>query len=265
MRFLLLSVILLQLSCSPPSRQCESQFDCFGSEVCIDGECMKQIVMAADMAQTGGDMTVASDTSARDSDQQQPDLPSNNLPDVADMQGDAGACDPPCQDGEICAGFGSCVVASADIVWTLDDVEVARHRTAEGLYYAATDSLYIAMPFWGRNVTITVEDVGSTAPFSATCADFQNTGFALSLITSDNSWADLDALPATWKGLIATDSSCAGGLVDGDMLQRWDIEMTTLSSTSAAGTVDIEISGGGPRSSETLRISGSFDVMLEQM
>ena len=261
MRVFILGLILLASSCSSPSRQCESQFDCFGDESCIDGECVTQIVITDD-AQNGGDD--ASNVNTSDTGPNNSNNTNNGGdPDMStrDTSGGDGGCPMTCSDVEICED-GACVPAPAVTVWTLNGEEVARQKTVEGQHQDAFDSVFVGLPHSGRNIQISVTDVSSTAPFSVTCDNYAQYN-AFSFITTDNSWSDLDNLPDRWKGPLFTGAQCTAG-ADQDRLAEWNMELTTLTARRVVGTVEIEVEGAGPRLGETLRVTSTFGVDLDQ-
>jgi hypothetical protein len=109
-------------------------------------------------------------------------------------------------------------------------------------------------PYWGRNV----QGYLPPNPATGTLASCPSGGAAtLSLITSDNSWADLGALPARWKNLSFV--SC-GAQSSGDVVTAKDLTITSVSPARVAGTYEIVVQGAGPRAGSTLRVRGSFDV-----
>ncbi len=144
---------------------------------------------------------------------------------------------------------GTATDAGADdpnvLIWRLDGVEVARSTGAE----AGAD--YLFLPHWGRNVQ--AYWTSPPAPGTHGCADMTATGLRVGLLTVDNSWANLDALPERWKNLNIT--SCAF------TPDTYTVTLT-LDATSGRyrGTLHIEVVGAAERAGETLTVDGTFDI-----
>lgn len=148
------------------------------------------------------------------------------------------------------AGGGSGGEADAVLIWTLNGSEVARAYDAE----VSTD--YLFLPYWGRNVQAYFTGYPSIPTGTYGCGDFSSGPVNVSLITSDNSWSNLDNLPDRWKNLNIVYCDQAGTYPDSiDMWLRLDEVGARL-----RGVFQATIVGAAERQGETLVIDGVFDV-----
>jgi hypothetical protein len=172
-----------------------------------------------------------------------------------DAASDAGVCVPSCLAPKICSvtsGEGRCEVPT--IRWFVDDVLVAEYATHEAIYYATGATQYfLAFPYFRRSVQIYLPQNLTVGAVTA-CPQ---SALSMSLITSDNSYAGLSALPARWRNLIFT--SC-GAQSEGDQVIARDLTLTNASATRLAGSYEFIVKGAGPRANSTLRVTGAFDV-----
>jgi hypothetical protein len=219
--------------------------------------------------------SLGADGGAPAADGASPDSASPSLPPIGD--GDAGtgadACvsncagrtcgaDPVCgascgvcQSTEACATSASGARCSAPtIVWEVDGVVVAQMATFEAFYTPSQGTYSIEFPHWGRSVQAWTP-ANPTPGTQVSCPD--GGPGSLGLITSDNSYAGLDALPARWKNL--TFVSC-GVQSSGDVVTARDLIVTSVSPARIAGSYDIMVTGEGPRAGSSLHVHGVFDV-----
>lgn len=262
---IILSLVALSACTSSPT-ECARSSDCFAYETCSFGKCVTIVADDAGATDDVGATDAASTDGAMPPDAGTVDTSmSDASPDDPDASADLGLdCAEPCGETEICAS-GSCEPAPALTQWRLDGELVARTLDAEAMFFEAQDTAYIAMPHFGRNVTVSVTDVTTTPTLHASCDDMSSGQRPLSVITSDNGWSHLDELPMRWKGVILNASHCADGTIDGDQLVQWETNLTVLTRYNVEGTVVVEIRGGGIRAGETLLIESTFDLSLDQM
>lgn len=143
---------------------------------------------------------------------------------------------------------------AATIIWEVDGVVVTKKATHEAFFTASTGNVGLYFPYWGRNVSINLPVTAGTGMLASCPSTYTAT---VALTTSDNSWADLGALPSRWKDLVFT--TC-GAQAAGDVVTARDVMIMSLSPARIAGTYEIIVQGGGPRAGSTLRVHGSFDV-----
>jgi hypothetical protein len=255
--------------CSQPARQCVTQLDCFGGEACVDGSCIIVIEIGNEGDTSQFDVSSTDVGSPGDATGRDTSTAADDLGCVPQCGVAACGLDPvcalscgSCQTSQTCEA-GTCVEAAAMTRWTLDGDVVNTSTSVEALYTASQDHMFVGIPLNGRNIQLSLADVSNRSSISYSCADEPITFGPLSLITSDNGWADLDALPARWKGLILNGSHCINP--GDDELAMWSLEITTLDPGRVAGSVTIELAGGGPRSGETLHIASEFDVEATSM
>jgi hypothetical protein len=160
-----------------------------------------------------------------------------------------------CPQGQACDETSSAVSCKpATLTWEVDGVVVAEFATFEAYYTTSQDAYALDFPHWGRSIQIGLP----AHPSTGTLASCPSGGSAsLALITSDNSWAGLDALPLRWKNLIF--ASC-GAQSSGDTVTARDLTITAVSPARVAGTYDVVVEGAGPRAGSTLHAHGVFDI-----
>jgi hypothetical protein len=166
---------------------------------------------------------------------------------------DADACGV-CKASEACTdkgGTASCEPAT--IVWEVDGVVVSKMASYEAFYTASTGTTSLFFNHYGRNVQISF----TGAPTGPVTQCPEGGSASLGLITSDNGWAKLEALPARWKGLTFT---ACGEQGSGDVVTARDLTLTNASPARVAGHYEILVQGAGPRAGSTLRVHGVFDV-----
>ncbi len=140
------------------------------------------------------------------------------------------------------------------IVWEVDGVVVASLTTFEAFYIVSQGTYGMDFPHWGRSIQAWLPK--DPVPGTIVSCPTGGTG-NLSLITSDNSYAGLGALPDRWKNL--TFVSC-GAQNGGDVVTARDLIITTVSPARIAGSYEILVQGAGVRAGSTLRVHGVFDV-----
>ncbi len=145
--------------------------------------------------------------------------------------------------------------AAPTIVWEVDGVVVTQLATFESFYYPSQGTYGVDFPHWGRSVQAWTPQNPTPGTIVSCPAGGPGT---LSLITSDNSYADLGALPARWKNL--TFVSC-GAQSSGDTVTARDLTITSVSPARIAGSYDILVQGAGPRAGSTLHVHGVFDLV----
>jgi hypothetical protein len=166
---------------------------------------------------------------------------------------DADACGV-CRASEACVDRGGTATCEpATIVWEVDGVVVTKMATYEAFYTASTSTTALFFNHYGRNIQISF----TGAPTGPVTQCPEGGGASLGLITSDNGWAKLEALPARWKGLIFT---ACGEQSSGDVVTARDLTLTSASPARVAGHYEILVQGAGPRAGSTLRVRGVFDV-----
>jgi hypothetical protein len=170
----------------------------------------------------------------------------------------------PCDPATVCdseASGAACVPPT--IQWELDGSVIQRLGTAEAYYFVGSDSLGLYFPHWGRNVQISMGNVSTrSAGTYSSCPGGPASGTSIGVITSDNGWASLDALPMVWKSL--NFSSC-GTISSGDTVQTLTLTFTTLSTTHVVGSYQTVVQGANARAGSTLKISGAFDLQPTPM
>ena len=93
------------------------------------------------------------------------------------------------------------------------------------------------------------------------CQIFASNDVTFGILTYDNGYAGLDALPTQWQGLTFDTSGCTPNT--GDTFSTFILEVTTLTMTHAIGRYEIEIHGAGSRANSVLSIRGRFDTALQ--
>jgi hypothetical protein len=165
----------------------------------------------------------------------------------------------PCDPSTVCdseASGAACVPPT--IQWELDGTVIQRLGTAEAYHVVGSDSLGLYFPHWGRNVQISMANASTrSAGTYSSCPGGAVSGTTMGVITSDNGWASLDALPLAWKSL--NFSSC-GTISSGDTVQTLTLTFTTLSTTHVVGSYQVVVQGANARAGSTLKISGAFDL-----
>ena len=167
-----------------------------------------------------------------------------------------------CSGVDICTEGGKCEEAPTWLVWKVNGQTKATHTSHESSYWKDRDLGDVLLPKSGRNVMLSVLDVSQGGGFFWSCDDQNPRGY-MSVLTSDNGWSKLDALPAPWKNVtFASGRDCMpiGGLKDEFKTFRFSV---SESSTGVLkGDLEIEIVGAGPRRGSTLTIEGKFDAEL---
>lgn len=268
--------VLAAVACRAPGKECDTQIDCFGGELCVDGACA--VVVTFDLG--GGRDTVSTGDGASHDASALADIGAADAAADGDAAGPDAACVPECGAAEcgadpVCGTAcgeclptqecdeGACIAARVVTQWSLDGTIVNTTTSGEAIYTAAYDTMFVGLPHYGRNIQINIADASTANRLSYSCADEPITIGPLSLITSDNGWAELDALPDRWKSLILNGSHCLNPAED--TLSVWELEVTSVDPGHVVGTATIEITGGGPRAGETLRIESAFDLDATSM
>lgn len=160
-----------------------------------------------------------------------------------------------CSASEVCASTPTAASCKAPtIVWEVDGTRVAALASYEAIYAQNSGTYQLMFPGAGRSVQIYVPANPSPGPLTSCPSN----AVPVSLITSDNGWAGLDALPARWKNLIFT---ACGASSTGDVVTARDVTLTQASPARVAGTFEILVQGKGTREGSTLRVHGAFDVV----
>jgi hypothetical protein len=176
--------------------------------------------------------------------------------------GDLAGCGP-CDPSMVCDSEtgGACVLPT--IQWDLDGTVIQRLGTAEAYYTVGSDSLGLYFPHWGRNMQISMSNVSTrSAGTYSSCPAGAVSGTSIGVITSDNGWASLAALPLAWKSL---NFSTCGTISSGDTVQTLTLTLTTLSTTHVVGGYQVTVQGANARAGSTLTISGAFDLVPTPM
>ncbi len=160
-----------------------------------------------------------------------------------------------CAAAEVCdTNETSATCKAPTIVWEVDGTRVVAYASAEAFYAPSAGSTTIFFPYFGRNVSITVPSDATAGPLTSCPSN----AVVVTLMTSDNAWAGLDALPARWRGLVFT---LCGASTGGDVVTARDVTLTHVSPARIAGHYEILVQGKGAREGSTLRVRGVFDLV----
>jgi hypothetical protein len=142
----------------------------------------------------------------------------------------------------------------------LDGVTLSKYASAEGFYVGGQDYGSVYVPDQGRQVQIGTPNASLQGSVSVPdCASYGPSHIYFSLHTLDNGWAP-PGLPSVWQGLSFLTCTPTAK----DVMTHLSVAFTSLSTSHATGTFDVQIEGGGLRAGSTLHVFGDFDTDLMQ-
>ncbi len=131
---------------------------------------------------------------------------------------------------------------------------LATDTTFEAAYITSQDSAYLYLPSEARNVQVYFVNVSSGATVAESCP----TAFTSSLgfTTDANPFASSAMkLPLAWQNIDASaaDTSQCAMTSTGDAIDVYTLD-ASVSPTHLSGSIDIQITGAGPRAGSTLHV-----------
>ena len=174
-----------------------------------------------------------------------------------------------CTGTTACNEKGKCVTTGNYMEFELNGQTIAEYGFeglhTGGLWTVSSDvaSAHFSTPDWQILATLVVNDVSGAFPVKYGCGGdpivkVNHRVDALTPWTGDPA----EAFPIEWRSMgYSTEAEC--GEWGDDTIQTLSFDLTVISTNKAKGTYSITILGGGPRSGDTMVISGAFNIDFE--